>query len=564
LANSLSRALRGSAHTLHGVRVLSRAGLVRPSELGQALSRLTEVRRWGPLAGSLRRAARQEPDRIGLIDEQGASTYRELDRRSNALARSLRRWQFQPGQTVGVLCRDHGWMVEALAACAKLGIDALLLNTGMAAPQLADVVNRENVAVLIHDEEFIPTLAEVPHTLPRVLAWSEPHGPGAGWPTVEQLIGGASSDDLPEPERPGSVVLLTSGTTGRPKGARREIKSGLAAADFLDRVPLQTGETYFVAAPLFHGVGYSQFVLTLALGSTLVVRRRFDPVQVLRAVHQHRCTALALVPTMLQRIVDLGPDMLGGFDLSSLKIVLVSGSALPTSLSAQAMDAIGDVLYNLYGSTEVAVAAVATPEDLRAAPGTVGRPPGNCTVRLYDEQNRRIDEPHTVGRVFVGSDLAFGGYTGGGRKDVIDELISTGDLGHFDEDGRLFIDGREDDMIVSGGENVFPGEVEDLLAKHHKVKDVAVIGVPDAEFGQRLRAFVVPIPGSDVDPEGLKRFIRASLARHKVPRDVILVPSIPRNATGKILKRKLAEQPDPGMNPGQRWASAPGRPRGSY
>jgi fatty-acyl-CoA synthase len=539
--NSLSRALRGSAHTIHGVRVLSRAGLVRPSQLGQAMARLAEVRRWGPLAGSMRRAAKMTPDTVALIDELGSSTYADLDRRSNALARSLRRWRFKRGQTIGVLCRDHGWMVETLAACAKLGIDALLLNTGLAAPQLADVVRRENVGLLIHDEEFVPLLGEVPRTLSRVLAWTDTDR-SPGWPTVEQLIKASPADDLPEPERPGSVVLLTSGTTGRPKGARREITSGLAAADFLDRVPLQTGEVYFVAAPLFHGVGFSQFVLTFALGSTLVVRRRFDPLRVIRAVHEHGCTALALVPTMLQRLADLGPQTLRQYDLSSLRVVLTSGSALPTPLAEQAMELLGDVLYNLYGSTEVAVASVATPEDMRAAPGTVGRPPGNCTVRLYDSQQRTLREPNTVGRVFVGSDLAFGGYTGGGQKDVIDELVSTGDLGHFDENGLLFIDGREDDMIVSGGENVFPGEVEDLLARHHKIKDVAVIGVPDPEFGQRLRAFVVPIPGAEIDPEVLKRFVRSSLARHKVPRDVLLVPSIPRNATGKILKRKLAER----------------------
>lgn len=294
-----------------------------------------------------------------------------------------------------------------------------------------------------------------------------------------------------------------------------------------------------MAAPLFHGTGLSQFLLSFALGSTVVLRRRFDPEATLRAIQDNHATALVLVPTMLRRILDVGQDVLDKYDTSSLRIIFCAGSALPPELGNRATAAFGDVVHNLYGSTEVAVATVATPEDWRAAPGTVGRAPVGCRVALYDDEGVKVTTPHVVGRVFVGSMLSFEGYTDGRQKETIDGLLCSGDLGHFDEAGRLFIDGRDDDMIVSGGENVFPGEVENLLHEHDAVAEAAVVGVPDDEYGQRLAAYVVTRPGVTVDGEALKEYVKANLARFKVPRDVVFVAELPRNATGKLLKNKL-------------------------
>jgi fatty-acyl-CoA synthase len=221
-----------------------------------------------------------------------------------------------------------------------------------------------------------------------------------------------------------------------------------------------------------------------------------------------------------------------------LKVIAVSGSALPGELATRTMDAFGDVLYNLYGSTEVAWATIATPEDLRAAPGTAGTPPFGTVVRLYDEHGHEVPDGE-VGRIFVGNEMSFEGYTGGGGKDAIDGLLSSGDVGHIDPAGRLFIDGRDDEMIVSGGENVFPREVEDLLADHEAVVEAAVIGVEDDEFGQRLKAFVVLSEGAAVSEEDLKAHVKEHLAGYKAPREVEFVEELPRNATGKILKREL-------------------------
>jgi fatty-acyl-CoA synthase len=243
---------------------------------------------------------------------------------------------------------------------------------------------------------------------------------------------------------------------------------------------------------------------------------------------------------MLQRILALDDEVLRTYDLSDLRVVPVSGSALPGAVSDRWMDLFGENLYNLYGSTEVAWATIATPQDLRAAPGTAGKPPRNTIVRLYDEEGKEVSGTGATGRIFVGNELQMEGYTGGGPgKDVIDGLMSSGDVGHFDEEGRLFIDGRDDDMIVSGGENVFPAEVEELLARHEAVEEVAVFGVDDEDMGQRLKAVVVPRKGAEVTEGEVKAYVKSNLAGYKVPRDVDFIDELPRNATGKVLKREL-------------------------
>jgi fatty-acyl-CoA synthase len=302
---------------------------------------------------------------------------------------------------------------------------------------------------------------------------------------------------------------------------------------------LRTRESTLVAAPLFHALGFAHFTLAVGLSSKLVLQRRFDPERTLRLVAQEGCTGLIVVPIMLQRILDLGDEVIDRYDLSRLRILFSAGSALAPELCVRAMDTFGEVLYNLYGSTEVAWASIATPEDLRAAPGTAGRPPRGTKVRILDDDGRARPAGQT-GRIFVSNEMQFEGYSGGGTKEVIDGLMSSGDVGHLGEHGRLFVEGRDDDMIVSGGENVFPQEVEELLATHDAISEAAVVGIPDEEFGQRLRAFVVPTDGRAVDEREIKAFVRDNLARYKVPRDVVPVDELPRNPLGKVLRRELA------------------------
>ncbi|MDP9189958.1 MAG: AMP-binding protein, partial [Actinomycetota bacterium] len=233
------------------------------------------------------------------------------------------------------------------------------------------------------------------------------------------------------------------------------------------------------------------------------------------------------------------------YDVSNLKVTAASGSVLPGELATTWMDAFGDNLYNLYGSTEVAWATIASPEDMRAAPGTAGQVPRGTVVKIVDESGAELPEGET-GRIFVGNEMSFEGYTGGDDKERLEGLLSSGDVGHFDERGLLFIDGRDDEMIVSGGENVFPREVEDLLADHEAVAEAAALGVDDEQFGQRLRAFVVTKEGVEVSEDELKAHVKANLAAYKVPREIQFMDELPRNATGKVLKRELAQRDSAG------------------
>ncbi|HEY6550217.1 MAG TPA: AMP-binding protein, partial [Solirubrobacterales bacterium] len=455
---------------------------------------------------------------------------------SNALAASFAAMGIGPGDGIGVMCRNHRGFIETTLAAAKLGASALYLNTMFAGPQLVEVMRREEPKALVYDEEFAGLLDRVDERIARVVAW---HDAPVEDTTLDALIAAGDDSNLKPPPDTPRFVILTSGTTGTPKGAQRSSPDGLLAiAALIDKIPYRARDTMMIAAPLFHSWGFFHFVMSLPTASTMVLRRRFDEEETLRAVQDYRADVLAVVPVMLQRILRVPEETLGAYDLSSLRITSVSGSALPGELAIEWMDRFGDNAYNLYGSTEVAYATVATPEDLRTAPGTAGRPPRGTVVRLYDEAGQQVPTGE-VGRIFVGNEMSFEGYTGGGGKEAIDGLLSSGDVGHLDSDGRLFIDGRDDEMIVSGGENVFPREVEDLLADHGDVVEVAVIGVDDEEFGQRLKAFVVTEAEAEVSEEELRAHIKANLASYKAPREIEFLDELPRNATGKILKREL-------------------------
>ncbi len=522
---------------------LASTGMFTPMRPDKALRSLAALRRWGPTpAAAYTGSAIRYPERLAIVDERGALTFSEVDKRTNAMARSLRSAGIRAGDGVAIMCRNHRGFIEATVACSKLGASVLYLNTAFAGPQITDVLRREAPVGLIYDEEYCELVREGGEGRKRFVAWCDP-GKTCTDPLLESLMR-AQGDDSPlePPEEPGRVVILTSGTTGTPKGAARKQPDSMGpAASLFSKIPLRARETTMIAAPLFHSWGFAHFTMSLPLASTLVLRRRFDAEDTLKAVAQHRATALAVVPVMLQRILDLPPETIAAHDLHALRIVAASGSALPGELAVRAMNTLGDVLYNLYGSTEVAWATIATPADLRAAPGTAGRPPLGTVVKLLDDQGREVPKGAS-GRIFVANELMFEGYTGGGGKEIVEGLMSTGDVGHFDEGGRLFVDGRDDEMIVSGGENVFPREVEDLLADHKEIEEAAVVGVSDSEFGQRLKAFVVTRNGSELSEEAVKGYVKENLARYKVPREVVFLAELPRNSTGKVLKRELVAQ----------------------
>ncbi|MFZ0090425.1 MAG: AMP-binding protein [Solirubrobacteraceae bacterium] len=521
---------------------LVHAGLLRPEPPHRLAEIALAFRRHGLLAGPLVLGAIRTGDRVAVRDERGDITYGELHAHTNALANAWLERGLAPGDGVTILARNHRGFVYAVFAAAKCGARIVLLNTSFAGPQIHEVAAREGTDLLVYDDEYAEMLKGVEPPHGRWRAWTEDEAQSGAPDTLQALIAGASADTPPRPPTTPKVVILTSGTTGTPKGApRSEPRSLSIIGGLLSKVPFRAQEVTQLSAPMFHALGFAHLVIGMALGSTLVVSRHFDPETTLRSLQDNEVTAVILVPVMLQRILDLGEAAIGAHDLRRLRIIFASGSALGLDLVRRAVDAFGPVLYNLYGSTEVAYATIATPDDLAEEPGTVGRVVRGSVVKILDDDGGEV-RPGVTGRIFVGNVTQFEGYTGGETKEQIRGLLSSGDVGHFDADHRLFIDGRDDDMIVSGGENVFPSEVEELLAAHAAVREVSVIGVADERFGQRLKAFVVVHDGRELTEAQVKAYVGDNLARYKTPRDVAFMDELPRNSTGKVLKRELQEQ----------------------
>ncbi|MDO8212784.1 acyl-CoA synthetase [Conexibacter sp. CPCC 206217] len=526
------------SHQAFVVKTLFESGLLGPTRPDRIAKVAVALKKWGTTsAGSFAVAAARTPDQPAIVDELGTLSYGEVHRRANALASAFKEHGLGPGDSIAVMCRNHRGFIDATVATSRLGANVIYLNTAFAGPQLAEVVERERAAAIVYDEEFANIVEPVRAGRRSFIAWHDGESSN-GDTLLEDLIAKGDANGVPVAPEPGRVIILTSGTTGSPKGARRSAAGLGAAAALLSKMPLRARETTMIAAPIFHTWGLAHFTLGVPLASTMVFRRRFDPEGTLRAVARHRATALVVVPVMLQKMLELPDEVFAKYDTSSLRVLAASGSALPGPLATRVMDRFGDVLYNTYGSTEVAWATIATPADMRAAPGTAGRPPVGTRVRLLDDSGREVPTGQT-GRIFVGNELPFEGYTGGGGKEIVDGLMSSGDVGHFDAGGRLFVDGRDDDMIISGGENLFPSEVEDLLAGHEAIREVAVVGVSDEQWGQRLKAVVVLKAGCECTADELKAYVRANLAGFKVPRDVVFLDELPRNATGKVLKREL-------------------------
>ena len=486
-------------------------------------------------------AAVRRPHGTALVDERGSLTWRELDQRSDALAVGLAALAGSPDspvETVALLCRNHRGFVETLSASARLGAQALLLNTGFSGPQLADVMVREQGRVIVYDEEFAGVVADARARIPglvEVLAWTD--SPTATT-TVEALIDAHAGQRPPRAARPGRVILLTSGTTGTPKGAKRGGGGPDELASMLERIPWHAEETVVVAAPMFHAWGFGQLAVAGTMTCTIVMRRRFDPEATLEMVDEHRATGLAVVPVMLERIVDLPAEVLDRYSLETLRFVSASGSRMRPDAVTAFMDRFGDVVHNSYNATEAGQITVATPADLRHAPDTAGRAVRGTDLRVVDDAWRPV-RTGEVGRITVKGASEFDGYTAGDRKQFHQGYMVSGDVGRLDDAGRLYVVGRDDEMIVSGGENVYPLEVEKTLGEHDAVREVAVTGVDDEAFGQRLAAYVVLVPGASATPDELRAHVKQHLAGYKVPRDVVVLDELPRNASGKIMKREL-------------------------
>ncbi|MBV8178658.1 MAG: acyl-CoA synthetase [Mycobacterium sp.] len=543
-AKVLQYAERG-ANELHYLRKIIESGAFRLEPPQNYAAMATDIVKWGEFGMLPSLNARRTPNRAALIDEEGALTYKELDEAAHAVAHGLLAKGVRGGDGVAILARNHRWFVIANYGCARVGARIILLNSEFSGPQIKEVAEREGAKLIIHDDEYTKAVSKADPPLGKLRALGT--NPDSDEPsestdeTLADLVAQNSKSPAPKATKHASIIILTSGTTGTPKGANRSTPPTLApVGGILSHVPFKAGEVTSLPSPMFHALGYLHATLAMFLGSTLVLRRRFKPALVLQDIEKHKATAMVVVPVMLSRILVALEEMEKKPDLSSLRIVFVSGSALGSDLAERALDDLGPVIYNMYGSTEVSFATIAEPKHLQRNSSTVGPVVKGVKVRIFDDNGNELPQGE-VGRIFVGTSFPFEGYTGGGSKQIIDGLLSSGDVGYFDEDGLLFVSGRDDEMIVSGGENVFPAEVEDLITGHPDVVEATAIGVEDKEWGHRLRAFVVKRQDASLDEDTVKHYVRDHLARYKVPREVIFLDELPRNPTGKVLKRELRD-----------------------
>ncbi|MBP2193365.1 AMP-binding protein [Nocardia goodfellowii] len=493
--------------------------------------------RWGfNLAGGYAAGAAHSPDRVAVIDERGSRTFAEMDARTTALAGAMATLGLGSGDAIGLLARNHRGMVETMVAAGKLGVDVVLMNAGLSGRTLEEIVQRDRLMALFVDSELEELVKYLRVDIPRINTDEPP--PDTGRTTVDDLIA-QGEKKFRMPSQPGRLVVLTSGTSGTPKGARRPHPRGFGTiAALLSRIPLRMHEIMLIPAPLFHTWGLAGLQISTALRATTVLPEQFDAEDTLRLIAEHQVTSLLVVPTMVERILDLPPAVRARYDVSSLRVVASCGAPLAAATVLRFFDTFGDLLYNVYGSTEVSWATIATPADMRLSPMTAGRPPLGTKVAVLGEDRRPVPIG-AVGRIFVGNHMLFDGYVSAAPPEEVKGLLDTGDVGYLDAAGRLYIAGRDDEMIISGGENVFPRPVEEALALLPQVSEVAVVGVPDRDFGQRLAAFVVKREGVGLDPEMVRNYIRNRLGRVSVPRDVAFLSHLPRGETGKVLKRFL-------------------------
>jgi acyl-CoA synthetase (AMP-forming)/AMP-acid ligase II len=519
---------------------LTRARLIAPLRPDKYLRMAAAVRREGmSMTSGFAMSAQRCPHRAGLIDELGTLTFKQLDERSDALAAGLQALAGGPPKTVGIMCRNHRGFLEALIASYRIGADVLLLNTAFAGPALAEVASREHVDTVVYDEEFTATvdraLSERPDAT-QIIAWTD--DPGVRGATVEKMICEHTGQRPTRSHRTSKLILLTSGTTGTPKGAKASGGGPDVLASILARTPWRAEQATVVVAPMFHAWGFGQLMVASMMSCTVVTRRKFDPEKTLELVDRHAATGLSLVPVMFDRIMELPREVLDKYSARSLRFAAASGSRMRPDVVIAFMDRFGDVVYNNYNATEAGMIATATPADLRAAPDTAGKPAEGTVVAILDDQRHDVPSGE-VGAIYVRNQNQFEGYTSGTTKEFHEGYMASGDLGYLDSAGLLFVVGRDDEMIVSGGENVYPIEVEKVLAAHAEVSEAAVIGIADEQFGQRLSAFVVLDEDSSATPESLKQHVRDNLANYKVPREITVLDELPRSSTGKIVRREL-------------------------
>ncbi|MBN8615606.1 MAG: AMP-binding protein [Deltaproteobacteria bacterium] len=527
-----------------GVRVGARTGLAYRAN-AKGLGAVIEQRLRGGLglASVFRIHGASQPDALALSDERQRLTYGEVDARVDRLAGELSKRGIGKGAPVVIVLHNRLEVIEMQAVATRLGGAAVSASWRSTVEELAYIVEHSGARAMVIEADLVGPVLAARDRFARLgdnlIAVA---GAPGGTVSYDELAKHGTPRPIRDGAEEGAVVIYTSGTTGKPKGAVRTFgrDAHLAYMHILAELPVRADDRHLAVCPLYHSTAFAFATITLLLGGSVHVEMKFDAERALAVIARERITTTAMVPTMLHRILQLPEPVRARYDVRSLRAILSGGAPLSGTLAREVCEELGHVLYNFYGATETGINTIATPDELLRSPGTIGHAVGGNDIRILDDDGRLVPEG-TTGELFVKNSMLvrYHGDDDATRASMRDGYFSVGDLAHRDVHGLFHIDGRKRDMLISGGVNVYPAEIEEVLATHPAVLEIAIVGAPDPDLGEKVKAFVALRDGMTTSPEELVGFARSKLSGPKIPREIVFLPELPKNPTGKILKREL-------------------------
>ncbi|MEA3020081.1 MAG: long-chain acyl-CoA synthetase [Actinomycetota bacterium] len=495
--------------------------------------------------------AAAHPEKPGVIEDGVVITYAEFEARANQVAGALQQLGVKAGTKLVWCAENSTEVVMIVSAARKAGAIAVPLNYRLSPEEAAYVIDNSDATVVLFDVEQAAQLSSCVASCPKITAWVSFHcerSASPSWaqhlPSIADSMPTSAVTPLEGSEGAGGTMIYTSGTTGKPKGALRRGGTNQApGAALVQLIGYEPSDVYITTGPLYHSGPLGFMGIVLGFGGTVVVQRHFEAEEWLRLVDEHKVTTTFSAPTPVRRVVDLPEDVRKKYDYSSMKRFIANAAPWPFELKRKYVQAFNDTtLWEVYGSTELGVNTVLTPADQMRKPGSCGRPAPLVEVALFDEEGNRVTTPMEPGELYVQSASAFDTYYKAEEKYEASkrgDWLTVGDIAYFDDEGFLFICDRKNDMIISGGMNIYPAEIEAVLVAHPAIADAAVFGVPSDEWGESVHAAITLYPGVEVTDEEITAFAREHMASYRVPRGYTRIDEIPRSASGKILKKEL-------------------------
>jgi acyl-CoA synthetase (AMP-forming)/AMP-acid ligase II len=491
--------------------------------------------------------AAAKPDTPAVIEGTREVSWRDYHERRNRLAHALARLGLRGGEHVIVYAPNSIEYLLASAAARVIGAVAIPMNHRLAAEEVAYILDDSDAAFVFVGDPFLVIAETVRARAPSVRHWVTLGRDRREWAAhVDDLITGGdpAGATVSDSGNVGGSMIYTAGTTGKPKGALRRAVDQAALLPRLSAFDLVRPHVHLAAGPFYHSAPGAFALYTHIFGGTVVVMPKFDPEEALALIARHRVTSTFMAPILLKRIVDLPETVRARYDVSSMQVIVMAAAPCPMKVKDDVVRYFGPVLYEFYGSTELGVNTVLRPEDVLRKPGSCGRAAPGVELAVFDADGRPVKRGEP-GELFVRRyDGVFDEYykkPEATRQTQRGDWLSVGDVAWIDDEGFVYICDRVRDMVISGGVNIYPAEIEDVLHRHAAVQDVAVFGVPDDTWGERLHAAIQPRPGANLTPDELIEFARAHLAGYKVPREISFHAELPRDAAGKLLKRVLRE-----------------------